>query len=435
MGTSRTRAARRPRRCRGAWVAAGLALVLAGCATTAPPRACARRRAGPTYEQKIAWILKLEDERRLREPAPAPAPPPPAAAARGRSVAAAPVPPQPPDLVRLLGDGEARIRRRAALAVGRVGQREGVPPLVALLADPEPEVRQMAAFGARTDWRSQCQRAAGGGTGRSAGSREGKRRRSARFDWRCRGGRRDRAHGDADCPVGRAQSTARRRDRFAARHARGGVSPGDLRAGAAQSLRTARVGRARGRRSAPRPLVARRVRAAAPRRCAGAAGPVGARSRSSPVHARVCGQGPGVAEESVGGAGAGAARHRSGPDGRGRSDPRAGASRRWSSGAAAPDVDSEREGRSVPSARSGHCGGEHLRRRARRGAARHAGGSERRRPGRGAACDRPAGSGELRHGAVGTRSRSRLGRARRVGVSARHVAAGIGAASSSRDAR
>ena len=48
--------------------------------------------------------------------------------------------------MRLLGDAEARIRRRAALAVGRVGLREGVPPLVALLADPEPEVRQMAAF-------------------------------------------------------------------------------------------------------------------------------------------------------------------------------------------------------------------------------------------------------------------------------------------------
>ena len=43
-------------------------------------------------------------------------------------------------------DGEARIRRRAALAIGRVGLREGVPPLVALLADPDPEVRQMAAF-------------------------------------------------------------------------------------------------------------------------------------------------------------------------------------------------------------------------------------------------------------------------------------------------
>ncbi len=46
----------------------------------------------------------------------------------------------------MLGDGEARVRRRAALAVGRVGMSEGVQPLVALMADPVPEVRQMAAF-------------------------------------------------------------------------------------------------------------------------------------------------------------------------------------------------------------------------------------------------------------------------------------------------
>ena len=38
------------------------------------------------------------------------------------------------------------MRRRAALAVGRVGLREGVPPLAALLSDADAEVRQMAAF-------------------------------------------------------------------------------------------------------------------------------------------------------------------------------------------------------------------------------------------------------------------------------------------------
>ena len=49
--------------------------------------------------------------------------------------------------MRLLGDTTtARIRRQAALAIGRVGLPEGVPPLVKLLADPDPEVRQMAAF-------------------------------------------------------------------------------------------------------------------------------------------------------------------------------------------------------------------------------------------------------------------------------------------------
>ncbi|RPJ62110.1 MAG: hypothetical protein EHM24_26095, partial [Acidobacteria bacterium] len=57
------------------------------------------------------------------------------------------VPPPPPDLVVLLRDADARVRRRAALAAGRVGLAEGVPPLAALLAgDREPAVREMAAF-------------------------------------------------------------------------------------------------------------------------------------------------------------------------------------------------------------------------------------------------------------------------------------------------
>jgi HEAT repeat protein/cyclophilin family peptidyl-prolyl cis-trans isomerase len=49
--------------------------------------------------------------------------------------------------VRLLGDGEARVRRRAALAIGRVGLRDGIDPLVKLLGDADPEVQYMAAFG------------------------------------------------------------------------------------------------------------------------------------------------------------------------------------------------------------------------------------------------------------------------------------------------
>lgn len=48
--------------------------------------------------------------------------------------------------MRWLSDGEARVRRRAALAVGRVKLREGVAPLTKLLSDSDPEVRQMAAF-------------------------------------------------------------------------------------------------------------------------------------------------------------------------------------------------------------------------------------------------------------------------------------------------
>jgi cyclophilin family peptidyl-prolyl cis-trans isomerase/HEAT repeat protein len=96
-----------------------------------------------TWEEKIAWMIRLEDQRILRDPNP---PPPavlrPATATSPIVLAAA----APSDLVRLLEDPEARVRRRAALAVGRVGLVEGVEPLGMLLADADPEVRQMAAF-------------------------------------------------------------------------------------------------------------------------------------------------------------------------------------------------------------------------------------------------------------------------------------------------
>jgi cyclophilin family peptidyl-prolyl cis-trans isomerase/HEAT repeat protein len=55
--------------------------------------------------------------------------------------------PVAPDLVTMLDDAEGRVRRRAAIAIGRVGLAEGVEPLGRLLAtDPDPEVRQAAAF-------------------------------------------------------------------------------------------------------------------------------------------------------------------------------------------------------------------------------------------------------------------------------------------------
>jgi HEAT repeat protein/cyclophilin family peptidyl-prolyl cis-trans isomerase len=123
------------------WLLLCAAAVFDGCASAppAPPKPL-----GPTPEQKMAWILRLEDQRVLRDPTP-PAPPPPAPV-RGRKTPAVVAPPSVPDLLPLLTDSEARIRRRAALAVGRVGLREGVAPLVKMLSDTDPEVRQMAAF-------------------------------------------------------------------------------------------------------------------------------------------------------------------------------------------------------------------------------------------------------------------------------------------------
>jgi cyclophilin family peptidyl-prolyl cis-trans isomerase/HEAT repeat protein len=116
-----------------------LTLLLSACATAPPP-------SPPviTWEQKLAWMMRLEDRRILRDPA---QPPPvvlqPATGRRPAIVA----PPPPSDLVRLMRDAEARVRRRAALAAGRVGLPAAVEPLSALLAgDDDPEVRQMAAF-------------------------------------------------------------------------------------------------------------------------------------------------------------------------------------------------------------------------------------------------------------------------------------------------
>jgi cyclophilin family peptidyl-prolyl cis-trans isomerase/HEAT repeat protein len=121
------------------WLAA--LVFAAGCATAPPP---APAPVIPV-EHKMSSILSLEDRRVLRdEPPPAPAPAP---VARGRKPAVVPEPPPTPDLTKLLADPEAGVRRRAALAIGRVGLREGVQPLAAALAsETDPEVRQMAAF-------------------------------------------------------------------------------------------------------------------------------------------------------------------------------------------------------------------------------------------------------------------------------------------------
>jgi cyclophilin family peptidyl-prolyl cis-trans isomerase/HEAT repeat protein len=104
--------------------AALVAVVAAACATAPPPVVAP---PPPTFEQKMAAILHLEDRRTLTDTALVPL-----------SVGALPT---------LLADSEGRVRRRAALAIGRAGVAEGVAPLTTALAkDAEPEVRAMAAF-------------------------------------------------------------------------------------------------------------------------------------------------------------------------------------------------------------------------------------------------------------------------------------------------
>ena len=127
----------------------------AGCAGAAPPAAPV---GPPTLQEKLGWILRLEDQRVLRDPAAPPRAeiPPPAAlfSAEDTATDAAEMSTEPPaaalhpvpDLRDLLTDTAPRVRRRAALAIGRVGRSEGIAPLAEALGDPEPEVRQMAAF-------------------------------------------------------------------------------------------------------------------------------------------------------------------------------------------------------------------------------------------------------------------------------------------------
>ena len=116
-------------------------LVAAACKTAPPPP------KGPPpipFEQKMAWILQLEDQRILRNDPPPP--PPVVPTRRGRAPQVAPVPPPVGDLVALVSDADPRIRRRAALALGRVGLPDGVQPLSGVLSDADAEVRQAAAF-------------------------------------------------------------------------------------------------------------------------------------------------------------------------------------------------------------------------------------------------------------------------------------------------
>jgi HEAT repeat protein len=117
-----------------------LALVVAACKSVPAPVVTAPSAPPMSLDTRVAWTLRLEQQRALRDAAAEPAP----SESRGAPGTIAPA--RVPDLTILVHDTDPAVRRRAALAIGRVGRAEGAPALVAALGDPEEKVREMAAF-------------------------------------------------------------------------------------------------------------------------------------------------------------------------------------------------------------------------------------------------------------------------------------------------
>jgi HEAT repeat protein/cyclophilin family peptidyl-prolyl cis-trans isomerase len=95
-----------------------LASVLLAVLASLPARAARRGPPAPSRIDKLARLLQIEDTRE----------------------------PGSEELKRLVADPDPGIRRRAALAAGRLADPALVPGLVALMNDQEVEVRRMAAF-------------------------------------------------------------------------------------------------------------------------------------------------------------------------------------------------------------------------------------------------------------------------------------------------
>src|SRR6187431_2700253 len=99
------------------------ALVLGACASA--PRPSAPVVVAPpvpelSLDRKVSLILRLEQQRTLRDPGVEPAP-----------VQSGVGPARTADLEALVRDTDALVRRRAALAVGRIGDARGEPSLAA----------------------------------------------------------------------------------------------------------------------------------------------------------------------------------------------------------------------------------------------------------------------------------------------------------------
>ncbi len=90
----------------------------------------------------MGWILRLEQQRALRDADVTPVAAPVADVPSPRTFSSATA----AGLDQLALDSDPSVRRRAVLAIGRIGMLDGLPYLVSALQDSDAEVRAMAAF-------------------------------------------------------------------------------------------------------------------------------------------------------------------------------------------------------------------------------------------------------------------------------------------------
>ena len=271
-GRAVRREERRPAAALALAVAAMLVLAQTACKETAPPVLVPPQ---PTFAEDSGAIIRLEDLRVLRDAADSPR-----------------------DLTAIAKRTDARLRRRAAFALGRVGDVAGRPALEALLGDAEPAVRQAAAFGlGLLGDKAAVPALLAALNGDASPMVRGARRGSARPDWRRVGGRADwRLRHDAHWRRRARQRPARRA--WVAAHARGRrLSSRHLRAGAAQGGGRAPAGDCGRRGEAAERVVADRLRAASHRRSADARADAGPAQGERVLQRRVAAQGLGVSKQ------------------------------------------------------------------------------------------------------------------------------------------
>ncbi|MCC7008677.1 MAG: HEAT repeat domain-containing protein [Acidobacteria bacterium] len=112
-------------------------LIAASCKSVPAPEVVVVPEHTVSRDTKLGWIVRLEQQRQLRDPGSAAADVP--GPARFRSASE-------PALDALAVDPDPVVRRRAVLALGRIALPNVVPALIASLQDPEEAVRATAAF-------------------------------------------------------------------------------------------------------------------------------------------------------------------------------------------------------------------------------------------------------------------------------------------------